>query len=438
MSKPSIKVGVCGLGTVASGVISIFQRNGGLINTRCAVDVELSHIGARRDNPDCDTRGYLVSRDIFAVVEDPNIDIVVELIGGTTVARDLVAQALNNGKHVVTANKALIAEHGNSLLALAEEKGLSLRFEAAVAGGIPILKTLRESLAANQISSVAGIINGTGNYILTEMTNAGRDFNDVLAEAQALGYAEADPTFDIDGTDAAHKLVILASLAFGMPLNIDGPFCEGINQVAPEDLKFAAELGYRIKHLGIARRDGDRVDLRVHPTLIPQSKQIANVDGVLNTVMVKADAVGELVLVGPGAGSLPTASAVCGDLVDLARELGEGQRDETPALGVPVAQLVEPVLVPRGEVVSSWYLRMNAEDKPGVMSAITRTLGEQGISIESLIQRPATAGSRTAQVVILTDRAPCQCVEAAVASIETLAAVTGSIACLRVEDFEES
>jgi len=438
MSKPSIKVGICGLGTVASGVISIFQRNGGLINTRCAVDVELSHIGARRDNPACDTRGYLVSRDIFAVVEDPNIDIVVELIGGTTVARDLVAQALNNGKHVVTANKALIAEHGNSLLALAEEKGLSLRFEAAVAGGIPILKTLRESLAANQISSVAGIINGTGNYILTEMANAGRDFNDVLAEAQALGYAEADPTFDIDGTDAAHKLVILASLAFGMPLNIDGPFCEGINQVAPEDLKFAAELGYRIKHLGIARRDGDRVDLRVHPTLIPQSKQIANVDGVLNTVMVKADAVGELVLVGPGAGSLPTASAVCGDLVDLARELGEGQRDETPALGVPVGQLVEPVLVPRGEVVSSWYLRMNAEDKPGVMSAITRTLGEQGISIESLIQRPATAGSRTAQVVILTDRAPCQCVEAAVASIETLAAVTGSIACLRVEDFEES
>ncbi len=437
-AKRPINVGICGLGTVASGVVNIFANNGGLINQRCGTDVVLAHIGARRDNPNCDTSGFKVSRDIFAVAEDPTVDVLVELIGGTTVARDLVEAALNNGKHVVTANKALIASHGNELLALAESKGLALRFEAAVAGGIPIIKTLRESLAANSVSSLAGIINGTGNFILTEMASAGRAFDDVLAEAQALGYAEADPTFDIDGTDAAHKLVILASLAFGIPLKVDGPVCEGINVVTPADLKFAAELGYRVKHLGIAQKVGDRIDLRVHPTLIPETKAIANVNGVLNTVMIKSDAVGELVLVGPGAGSLPTASAVCGDLTDLARELGKGQIDPAAPLGVPVAGLPEPVLVPRGEVVSAWYLRLIVDDKPGVMADITHLLGEQEIGIESLIQHPPAKGSQQAQVVILTDASPCASLEQAVNDIEQLPAVHGPVARLRVENFEEN
>lgn len=296
----SLKIGVCGLGTVGSGVVNIFNAHHGLIQQRCNADLQLVHIGARRDNPNCDTSSYRVSRDVFDVVRDPNVDVVVELMGGTTVARDLVTQAIEAGKHVVTANKALIAEYGNELVALAERAQVALRFEAAVAGGIPIIKVLRESLAANVVSGVAGIINGTGNFILTEMANAGRSFDDVLAEAQALGYAEADPTFDIDGTDAAHKLVILASLAFGIPLDADAAVTEGIDKVTPEDLEFAKELGFCVKHLGIARRNGNAIDLRVHPTLIPTHRQIARVDGVLNAVMVEADAVGEIVLTGPG------------------------------------------------------------------------------------------------------------------------------------------
>ena len=360
----SLKIGVCGLGTVGSGVIKLFNDHQGLIQQRCNADLQLVHIGARRDNADCDTSRYRVSRDIFDVVRDPEVDIVVELIGGTTVARDLVTQAIQAGKHVVTANKALIAEFGNELIALAEQAQVALRFEAAVAGGIPVIKVLRESLAANVVSGVAGIINGTGNFILTEMANAGRSFDDVLAEAQALGYAEADPTFDIDGTDAAHKLVILASIAFGIPLDANAPIMEGIDTVTPEDLNFAKELGFCVKHLGIARRCGDAIDLRVHPTLIPSSRQIARVDGVLNAVMIEADAVGEIVLTGPGAGSLPTASSVCSDLLDLGKILNHTKIDPAPILGVPSDQLQALPLVPRDEVAGVWYLRLVVED-PG-------------------------------------------------------------------------
>jgi len=330
----------------------------------------------------------------------------------------------------------LIASRGNELAALAEEKGVALRYEAAVAGGIPIIKTLRESLAANTIQAVAGIINGTGNFILTEMAKAGRDFEDVLAEAQSLGYAEADPTFDIDGTDAAHKLVILATLAFGIPLNSEGPFTEGINSVAPEDLRFAAELGYVIKHLGIATRAGERVDLRVHPTLIPVDKQIATVDGVLNTVMIRSDGVGELVLVGPGAGALPTASAVCGDVADVAQHMARGIGDSLPVLGQPVSELQELATVPRGEVESEWYLRMVVADEPGAMADITRLLGDQDISIESLIQRPPETGSTQVSVVIVTDRAPGAAIERATSAIAALDATDGSITMLRIESFE--
>jgi homoserine dehydrogenase len=436
MSRQRVGVGLCGLGTVGSGVVTLLDRHARELSSRCGLALELVHIGARRDNPNCDTSRYKVSRDIFDVVSDPDVDILVELIGGTTTAFDLVQGALNAGKHVVTANKALMAARGNELAALAEENGVALRYEAAVAGGIPIIKTLRESLAANAIQSVAGIINGTGNFILTEMAKAGRDFEDVLAEAQALGYAEADPTFDIDGTDAAHKLVILATLAFGIPLNSEGPFTEGINSVAPEDLRFAAELGYVIKHLGIATRAGERVDLRVHPTLIPVDKQIATVDGVLNTVMIRSDGVGELVLVGPGAGALPTASAVCGDVADVAQHMARGIGDSLPVLGQPVSELQELATVPRGEVESEWYLRMVVADEPGAMADITRLLGDQDISIESLIQRPPETGSTQVSVVIVTDRAPGAAIDRATSAIAALDATHGSITMLRIESFE--
>jgi len=436
MSRQRIGVGLCGLGTVGSGVVTLLDRHARELSSRCGLALELVHIGARRDNPNCDTSRYKVSRDIFDVVSDPDVDILVELIGGTTTAFDLVQGALNAGKHVVTANKALMAARGNELAALAEENGVALRYEAAVAGGIPIIKTLRESLAANAIQSVAGIINGTGNFILTEMAKAGRDFEDVLAEAQALGYAEADPTFDIDGTDAAHKLVILATLAFGIPLNSEGPFTEGINSVAPEDLRFAAELGYVIKHLGIATRAGERVDLRVHPTLIPVDKQIATVDGALNTVMIRSDGVGELVLVGPGAGALPTASAVCGDVADVAQHMARGIGDSLPVLGRPVSELQELATVTRGEVESEWYLRMVVADEPGAMADITRLLGDQDISIESLIQRPPETGSTQVSVVIVTDRVPGAAIERAISAVAALDATHGSITMLRIESFE--
>ena len=433
----SLRIGVCGLGTVGSGVVNIFNDHRGLIEQRCNAGLQVVHIGARRDNADCDTSSYRVSRDVFEVVRDPDVDVVVELIGGTTVARDLVTQAIQAGKHVVTANKALIAEYGNELIALAEQAQVALRFEAAVAGGIPIIKVLRESLAANVITGVAGIINGTGNFILTEMANAGRGFDDVLAEAQALGYAEADPTFDVDGTDAAHKLVILASLAFGIPLDANAPVTEGIDTVTPADLEFAKELGFCVKHLGIARRCGDAIDLRVHPTLIPTSRQIARVDGVLNAVMVEADAVGEIVLTGPGAGSLPTASSVCSDLLDLGRVLSHSKVDPMPTLGVPSDELQTLPLIPRDEVKGVWYLRLVVEDRPGVMAEITGLLSERGISIESLIQRPPTAGSSQVTVVILTDSVACGQLDSAIRNMEALPTLSGSVVRLRVESFQE-
>lgn len=435
MSKPVVKVGLCGLGTVGSGVVNIFNQNGGMLSNRAGADLQLFHVGARRDNPNCDTSKVQVSRDIFQVVHDPEVDLVVELIGGTTIAKDLVEAALNNGKHVVTANKALIAEYGNELFALAEVKGVALRFEAAVAGGIPIIKALREGLAANDISGIAGIINGTGNFILTKMANEGSDFAEVLAEAQALGYAEADPTFDIDGTDAAHKLVILSAIAFGTPVNINAPFKEGINIVGAEDLEYAKELGYRIKHLGIARNHGDKIDVRVHPTLIPEGKLIATVDGVLNAVMVQGDAVGEVLLIGPGAGAGPTASAVCADIVDLGREIGLGQKCSIPALGVTAAALKNRELMPMGEVESGWYIRLSADDRPGVMAEITKLLSAENIGIDSLIQKHEAADAKRVPIVILTDPASGDSIQRAVNNIAALDAVNGELVKLRVEEF---
>jgi len=354
------------------------------------------------------------------------------LIGGTTVAHELIALALEQGKHVVTANKALIAEHGNALVRQAEAAGVEIRFEAAVAGGIPVIKTLREALAANGIEEVAGIINGTGNFILTEMSTKGRAFDDVLAEAQALGYAEADPTFDIDGTDAAHKLVILASLAFGIPLSIDAPYKQGIQAVTPQDLDYAAAMGYRVKHLGIARNTALGIEMRVHPTLVPEQNQLATVDGVLNAVMVRGDAVGELVLVGPGAGGAATASAVCADLVDIARSGGAGG----PALGVPAEQLSPKPFVPAADITSEWYVRLTVTDVPGVMSDITRILASHGVSIESLVQKASQENDTNVPIVMLTHVAPASVINEAVAEMTALENVQPDFALLRVESFE--
>src|SRR5690606_1883698 len=314
----TVNIGICGLGTVGSGTFNVLTRNTALINARAGAHIRIVQVAARRANPACDTADVALTPDIFAVASNPEVDVVVELIGGTTVARDLVLEAIRHGKHVVTANKALIAHHGNEIFEAARQQSVMVAFEAAVAGGIPIIKTLREGLGANRIEWLAGIINGTSNFILTAMEEQGRAFGDALAEAQQLGYAEADPTFDVEGIDAAHKLVILASLAFGIPLQFDKVYTQGITGLDLQDLAYARELGYRIKHLGIARQTDKGVEVRVHPTLIPDNSLIAEVDGVMNAVMVKGDAVGPTLFYGAAAGAEPTASAVVADIIDVA------------------------------------------------------------------------------------------------------------------------
>ena len=436
MIDRQVRVGLCGLGTVGQGVLALLSEGSETIAARAGAYLTVTHVGTRTLKPDVDTGGAKDSRDVFDVARDPDVDVLIELIGGTTVAKDLVIEALQHKKHVVTANKALLADHGQELFALAEQQGVSLRFEAAVAGGIPIIETVKASLAANEVTSVAGIINGTGNFILTAMASEGRAFDDVLAEAQRLGYAEADPTFDVDGTDAAQKLVLLASLAFGASISSDAPYKQGVDSVAPEDLEFARELGYRVKHLGIAKRDGDALQLRVHPTLIPVGKAIANVDGVLNAVMINATGVGELLLVGPGAGSRPTASAVCGDLVSIAGALARGETPASPSMSVPVAKLDTVTIADMEDVLSAWYLRLNAQDQPGVMTAITKCLSDQSIGIESLIQKPDASASANVPVIILTDTATTRSIYAAVSVIEAMPSVVGNVTSLRVENFD--
>lgn len=433
MNVKPVKVGICGLGTVGSGTFNVLARNAASIAARAQAPVAVVHVGARRDNPACELGDTRVSRDIFEVARDPDVDIVVELIGGTDVARELVELALDNGKHVVTANKALIAEFGNELFARAEAQGVNICFEAAVAGGIPIIKALREGLSANRIEWLAGIINGTGNFILSEMRDKGRDFADVLAEAQALGYAEADPTFDVEGIDAAHKLVILASLAFGMPLQFSSVYTEGITRLSTQDVEYAEELGYRIKHLGVAKQNGEGVELRVHPTLIPEKRLLANVNGVKNAVLVEGDAVGPTLYYGAGAGAEPTASAVVADIVDLARDISAGQASRIPALGVATGQLRDLPVVPMEKVVTAWYLRMEVEDRPGVLSQIASIFSEQGISIEALIQKAPAEGETRVPLIMLTNRALQGSVDQAVAAIEALDTISGEVTRIRVE-----
>lgn len=435
MTQKTINIGICGLGTVAQGLLALLAEANEVLEARVGGAIKVVHVATRTAKPNIDVLGAYESHDVFDVARNPDVDILVELIGGTTVARELVREALNQGKHVVTANKALLADYGDELFELAQAQGKALYFEAAVAGGIPIIEAVRSSLAANHITGLAGIINGTGNFILTEMAAKGREFADVLEEAQRLGYAEADPSFDVDGTDAAQKLVLLAALAFGVQIDAQAPFKQGVDSVSPLDLEYALELGYRIKHLGIAKREGESLQLRVHPTLIPKTKALAQVDGVLNAVMINASGVGELLLVGPGAGSRPTASAVSADIVAIARAMASNGQPQINALGVPVENLTDMTLSNIADVSSAWYLRLEAEDKPGVMASITQRLSEHGIGIESLIQKPESAKLSRVPVIILTDEASTQSVVEAVAAIEALTTVEGPVTSLRVENF---
>jgi len=430
--KP-VKVGLCGLGTVGSGTINVLRRNMREISARAGTEIIIEQIGARRDNSACDTSSENVTRDIFEVARNPDVDIVIELIGGTTVAKELVELAIDNGKHIITANKAMIAEFGNELFTRAEAKGVTIAYEAAVAGGIPIIKALREGLAANKVEWLAGIINGTGNFILTEMKDKGRDFADVLKEAQDLGYAEADPTFDVEGIDAAHKLVILASIAFGMPLQFDKIFTEGISTIEPQDVTYAEELGYRIKHLGIARQSDQGVELRVHPTLIPEKRLIANVDGVMNAVLVKGDAVGPTLYYGAGAGAEPTASAVVADLVDLVRSFSAPQENKVAHLGFAPDSLTEYPIIPMNDVETAYYMRMTAKDRPGTLNQVTKVLSDTGISIEAVIQKEPTSGESAVSLILLTSRALERQLLAAIESIEALDEIEGQVAHIRVE-----
>jgi homoserine dehydrogenase len=426
-----VNVGICGLGTVGSGTFNVLTRNLAQIQSRAGCAIRIQQVGARRDNPACDLSSTDVTRDIFDVVNNPDIDIVVELIGGTTVAKEIVLKAIENGKHVVTANKALIAEFGNEIFARAKDKGVVVAYEAAVAGGIPIIKALREGLAGNKIQWLAGIINGTGNFILTEMGDKKRDFADVLKEAQAKGYAEADPTFDVEGIDAAHKLVILASLAFAMPLQYDKVFTEGISKVETKDIDIADKLGYRIKHIGIARLVGDAVELRVHPTLIPKKRLIANVDGVMNAVLVNGDAVGPTLYYGPGAGAEPTASSVIADIVDVVRHIHTGASSFIPALGFD--SVADKTIVCIDDVQTSYYLRLLVDDKPGVLSQLTTVLADAGIGIEAAHQEEPAEGELCAEIVLLTDKTVEANLLEALTKIEHLECVQGDVKKIRVE-----
>ena len=433
----SVRIGICGLGTVGAGVFNVLTRNAQPINARAGCEIEIAQVGARRDNPDCNTTNTPITRDIFDVVKNPEVDIVVELIGGTTVARELVLTALEHGKHVVTANKALIAEHGMEIFSVASSKGLIVAYEAAVAGGIPIIKALREGLAANQINWLAGIINGTTNFILSEMDSKGREFNDVLAEAQDKGYAEADPTFDVEGIDAAHKLVILASLAFAVPLSLEGLYTDGITQLEPQDVAYARELGYAVKHLGIARLSDQGVELRVHPTLVPQNSLIAGVNDVANAVMVNADAVGNTLFYGPGAGAEPTASAVIADIVDVARAVDSSSANVVPLLGRDLKSLRQQPIMPIEEIETSFYMRFSALDKPGVLSDITKIMADSGISIEAIIQKEQPIGEDYVNVLILTNVTREKVLNGALQRIEQLESVGGKVTFIRVEHLDQ-
>lgn len=431
----AVKIGILGLGTVGGGVVNVLNRNSAEISRRTGREIIVTRASVRDLDRAriCDAKDINLTTDSYAIIRDPEIDIVLELIGGVGLAKELVLQAIENGKHIVTANKALIALHGNEIFAKANNKGVMVLFESAVAGGIPIIKAIREGLSGNQIQWLAGIINGTGNFILSEMRDHGRDFGDVLAEAQSLGYAEADPTFDVEGIDAGHKLAILASLAFGIPLQFDKVFTEGITRITRADVGYAEQLGYRIKHLGIARKTEQGIELRVHPTLIPERRLIANVDGVMNAVLVQGDAVGPTLYYGAGAGAEPTASAVVADIVDVIRVLNTEPENRVPYQAFLASNIVDIPVLSSEQIKTAYYLRLNAEDKPGVLAEVTRILADHNISIEALIQKEPLDGEITLPVIMLTQTTLEKEMNAAIKKIEALSTITGSVCRIRLE-----
>ncbi|MDO8292654.1 MAG: homoserine dehydrogenase [Gallionella sp.] len=432
--KP-INVGLLGIGTVGGGTFTVLQRNAEEIARRAGRPIRITVVADRDLALAKKVTGGAcrVTDDAFAVVTDPEVDIVVELIGGCGVAKELVLKAIANGKHVVTANKALLAMHGNEIFKAAQDKGVMVAFEAAVAGGIPIIKALREGLTANRIEWIAGIINGTTNFILSEMRDKGLSFDTVLKEAQRLGYAETDPTFDIEGVDAAHKITILSALAFGIPMQFDKAHIEGISKLDAIDIRYAEQLGYRIKLLGITKRTPEGVELRVHPTLIPTKRLIANVEGAMNAVLVQGDAVGSTLYYGKGAGAEPTASAVIADLVDVTRMHTADPEHRVPHLAFQPDQLSDLPILPMDEVITSYYLRMRVQDKPGVLADITRILADEQISIDAVIQKEPGEGEDQTDLILLTHQTRERRINAAIAKMEALPVVAGKVTRLRLE-----
>lgn len=431
-----IRVGLLGIGTVGGGTFNVLRRNQEEILRRAGRGIVIDIVA---DKDQARARQLVgdaarLTDDAFVVVRDPAIDIVVELIGGYTVAKDLILAAIENGKHVVTANKALLATHGNEIFAAARKKGVMVAFEAAVAGGIPIIKALREGLTANRIEWIAGIINGTSNFILSEMRDKGLAFDTVLKEAQRLGYAEADPTFDIEGVDAAHKLTIMAAIGFGIPMQFDKAYTEGISKLTRDDIRYAEQLGYRIKLLGITRRAANGIELRVHPTLIPARRLIANVEGVMNAVLVKGDAVGATLYYGAGAGAEPTASAVVADLVDVTRMHTADPGNRVPHLAFQPDQLSDTPILPMEEVETSYYLRLRVLDRPGVLADITRILADNGISIDAMVQKEPGEGEDQVDIVMLTHLTVEKRVNAAIAKMEALPTMSGKVTRIRLEE----
>jgi len=445
MSVPAMKplhVGLLGFGTVGRGTWDVLHRNGEEISRRAGRPIRINWIGTRTlDKAREGTRGITgvnLTNDPAIVVRHPDVDIVCELMGGIEPARTLVLDAIAHGKHVITANKALLAQHGNEIFAAASAKGVMVAFEAAVAGGVPIIKALREGLSANRIEWIAGIINGTSNFILSEMRTRGASFADVLAEAQARGYAEADPTFDVEGIDAAHKLTIMSAIAFGVPMQFDKAYAEGISKLTREDIRYAEELGYRIKLLGITRRatvnGREGIELRVHPTLIPEKRLIANVEGAMNAVLVKGDAVGATLYYGAGAGAEPTASAVIADLIDVTRMHTADPEQRVPHLAFQPDQLTDLPFLPMGDVVTSYYLRMRVDDRHGVLADITRILADREISIDAMIQKEPDEGEDQTDIILLTHQSVERNIVDAIAKIEALPTVRGAIVRIRLEE----
>ncbi|MBV8667414.1 MAG: homoserine dehydrogenase [Burkholderiaceae bacterium] len=433
--KP-IRVGLLGIGTVGAGTFNVLKRNQEEITRRAGRAIQITMVADLNTARAQEITGGAcqVVNDANLVVTSPDVDIVIELIGGYGIAKDLVLKAIANGKHVVTANKALLATHGNEIFKAAQDKGVMIAFEAAVAGGIPIIKALREGLTANRIQWIAGIINGTTNFILSEMRDKGLDFATVLKEAQRLGYAEADPTFDIEGVDAAHKATIMSAIAYGVPVQFDKAHVEGISKLQATDIRYAEELGYRIKLLGITKRTDAGIELRVHPTLIPAKRLIANVEGAMNAVLVQGDAVGATLYYGKGAGSEPTASAVIADLVDITRLATADPEHRVPHLAFQPNAMADTPILPMSEITTSYYLRMHVADQPGVLADVTRILADSMISIDAMLQKEPAEGETHTDIIMLTHKTKEKNVEAAIKKIEALSTVMGQVTKLRLEE----